>query len=171
MFGRDHDVADARALEARRFDQARGVAALRIGESRTTAPLADGLAFLAARDHVAQRVVREPGPWLELEHGAEEEFARHRRHDAPVGKRVLARLAAPLATARVADVDGAHAWPGLAAESAGVHAERAPERAGNAGEEFRRTQLQRDAAARDPRARYAGIGVQMRRVDALELVQ
>ena len=96
-----------------------------------------------------------PGRVLELERRGQEAFAGRRRHDVAIAVGVFARVAAALDAARVAHVDAAHVRPGLAAERAGVHRERAAERAGNAGEEFRRAEAPLDALAREPRARHA----------------
>ena len=89
----------------------------------------------------------------------QEPFVRRRRHDVPIAVRVFARVAASCSSPRAIDTfrRSTHVRPGLAAEGAGVHRQRAAERAGNAGEEFRGAEAPLDALAREPRARHAGL--------------
>ncbi len=79
--------------------------------------------------------------------------------------------------ARVADaaavehLDLDHMPPGLLAPGAGIHRQRAAQRAGNAGEEFRRPQSPFHALPGDARAGHAGLGADPGRALALERAQ
>src|ERR1700731_1599766 len=69
---RHRGIADAKALEAGAFDQARRVIARRIGEYRATTPLADGLRLLALVEQFANGVGVGAGGALEFEPRADE---------------------------------------------------------------------------------------------------
>src|SRR6185503_8695793 len=116
----------------------------------------DGLRLLATRQHLAHALLGDARAVFEFQRRGEEVFAGRRRHDVAVAVLIVAGGPPPLIAARIADIDAAHARPGLAAERAGIHEQRAAERAGNAGEEFRGRQSPLDALAREPRAGHAG---------------
>src|ERR1700722_11420935 len=60
-------IADAKALEAGAFDQARRVVARRIGEYRSAAPFADGLRLLALVEQFANGFGVDPRRAVELQ--------------------------------------------------------------------------------------------------------
>src|SRR5204863_448045 len=97
---------DAKALEAGRLDEARGVVSRRVGEHRAAAPLADRLRGPAPLEERAHLALVRRGPALEAQARLEEPFIRHRR-DA------LARIEENLG--RAPDVPGGVPAQGLIA--------------------------------------------------------
>src|SRR5688572_17016732 len=141
---RDARAADAMSLEAGGIDQPRRVIARRVREHRAARPLADRLRRLATREQQADVFIAHAGTLLEGEARAEEPLVR-RAADVAITCGVVARGSlAPYAGA-IDRRDAEHVPPGLAAESARVHCQRAAQRARNAGEEFSRTEAPLDA--------------------------
>src|SRR5258708_7140506 len=75
-------IADAKTLESCAFDQLRRVMLWRIGEYRSTAPLADGLGLLALLQQFADGIGIDAGCTFELEPGADEPFVVRSLHAA-----------------------------------------------------------------------------------------
>src|SRR5213082_3487548 len=128
---------DAKALEAGRLDEARGVVSRRVGEHRAAAPLADRLRGPAPLEERAHLALVRRGTALEAQARLEEPFIRLRRDHLAVADPVLGRGAGARRAAAVDGRDGEHVPPGFPAEGAGVHRKRTSERARDAGEEFR----------------------------------
>src|SRR5262249_4348888 len=153
MLLRHRGIADAKALETRRLDEACGVIARRVGEHRAAAPLPDRLRGLALDEHLLHFARVRAGTALEAELRPEKPLLRHRRDDLAVTHPVFSRCAAVCAAAAIDGLERAHVLPGLPAEGPGVHGQRTAEGAGNAGKELRRSQSPLDALSRDARAR------------------
>src|SRR5580765_4426423 len=168
VLGRDRGVADAKALQPRRLDQARGVIARGIGEHRAAAPLPDRLRGLAAREERAHLARMGTGALLKLQACADEPFLRHRRRHVAVAHLVLVALARVRGAAAVDGLDALDVAPGLPAEGTGVHGERPAEGARDTGKELGGPQAPLDALAGDARAGDAGFGAHRGVVHALE---
>src|SRR5205823_13075983 len=111
---------DAKALEAGRLDEARGVVSRRVGEHRAAAPLADRLRGPAPLEELAHLALVRRGTALEGQARLEEPFIRHWRDDLAVTDPVfVCRAGASNATAG-AGRDGVHVTPGCPAEVAGA---------------------------------------------------
>ena len=108
---------------------------------------------------------------LEGQFRGDEPLVGHRGDDVAVADAVLGRRAQLRAPGAVDGLDAAHVRPGLPAEGAGVHGERAAQGAGNAGEELRRPQTPLDALAGDARAGDAGLGAHHGLAQALERIE
>src|SRR5213082_488307 len=162
---------DAKALEAGRLDEARGVVSRRVGEHRAAAPLAyrlRGPAPLEERAHLA--LVRR-GTALEAQARLEEPFIRLRRDDLAVADPVLGRGAGARRAAAVDGRDGEHVPPGFPTEGAGVHRKRTSERARDAGEEFRGPEPPLDALPGDARTGDARLGAHRALAGAVEEIE
>src|SRR5207244_13462138 len=129
---------DAKALEAGRLDEARGVVSRRVGEHRAAAPLADRLRGPAPLEERAHLALVRRGTALEAQARLEEPFIRLRPDDLAVADPVLGRGAGARRAAAVDGRDGEHVPPGFPAEGAGVHRDRSPALSSEAPEEYRR---------------------------------
>src|SRR5215472_15533140 len=110
---RHRRIADAKALEARRLDQARGVITRRIGEHRAAAPLADRLRLLAPRQQRLYLAGMRARTVLEVERGADEPLFRRGRAHRAVTHLVFARLPHALLAVAIDGLDAADVTPGI----------------------------------------------------------
>ena len=153
------------ALEPAGLDQPRGVVARRIAEHAARVGQRQRLAsrcacasssLIVSRDAVAvaraasgttprRTIRRRAAPSQRARGDSRSSYSSRRAHRAARRRDRWSRRA--------------HDVPGLAAVAAGVHRERAADRAGNAGEELRAGEIVHRREARDLRAGDAGFGV------------
>src|SRR5215470_15126685 len=150
---RHRGIADAKSLETCGLDEACGVITGGVGEHRAAAPLANRLRRLALRQHFLHLGLVRARTALEGELRREKPLVRRRCDDLAVAHAIFVRRAPVRAAAAVDGLERAHVRPGFSAKGPGVHRQRAPERAGNACKEFRRSQPPLDALSRNARAR------------------
>src|SRR2546429_1181748 len=162
---------DAKALEAGRLDEARGVVSRRVGNPGAAAPLADRLRGPAPLEERAHPALGRGGTALEAQARLEEPFIRLRPDDLGVADPVLGRGAGARRAAAVDGRDGEHVPPGFPAEGAGVHRERTSERARDAREEFRGPKPPLDALPGDARTGDARLGAHRALAGAVEEIE
>src|SRR6185436_6851932 len=163
-------ATNAMTLEARGVDQARRVIARRIREHGAARPLADRLRRLAAREQQADVFVAHAGTLLECEARAEEPLVR-RACDVAIARDVVARRTLVAHAGTIDGRDAEHVPPGFAAECAGVHRQRTPERSRNAREELRGPETPLDALLGQLRARDAAAAPDLVVAAPLQLVE
>src|SRR4029077_19013197 len=108
-------VTDAKALESRGLDEARGMIARWIGEHRATAPLTDRLRGLALREQLLHLAAVRPGAGLEAQLRADEPLIRDRGAHLAVAHLVLRWRTPVHAPVAVDGLQRAHVRPGLTA--------------------------------------------------------
>src|ERR1700674_5319188 len=110
--------------------------ARRIGEYRSTTPLADGLRLFAFVEQFANSFGVGAGRALELEPRADEPLVIGSLYGA-ITDLIIGGLARVAKAATIEYVDFDHVAPRLLAPGAGIHRQRSTQGAGNAGKEFR----------------------------------
>src|SRR5207249_9345828 len=171
MLLRHRGIADAKSLQPRALDEARGVISRRVGEHRAAAPLPDRLrraALLEERAHLALVRARTA---LEAQARGDEPFLGRGRDDLAIADAVLAGRALLRLAAAVDGFHAEHVAPGFPAKGAGVHRQGAAEGPGNAGEEFRRPQAPLDAVPGDARTGDTGLNLHRGLVEARQGIE
>src|SRR6202000_2932898 len=167
---RHRGTADAKALEPRCLYQPGGVIALRIGEHRAAAPLADRLSLAGLVEQFFDRVGVDARLAFEFQARADEPFVVRALH-VPIADLIVGGRPRMAHTLAVEHFNLDHMPPGFLAPGAGIHCQCTAERAGNACKEFRRPQAPLDALAREAAAGHAGFGANARRAVPLERSQ